>query len=701
VAVLALLAVACGGGEDRTGADRDRARTATATTDAGIGGGCEWSMYGHGPARTFALPTSCTSTIDTTTVADLTRAWLFTTDDVVTATPAVVDGTVYVGDWSGAFYAIDAETGDEVWRVNTDVHPTVYSGQIVSSAAVADVGGRRLVYVGAGKTMYAWDATDGEEVWRYDVAVLDKFDAYDGDAEVPDPDRPTEIESSPLVIDGTVIFGFDAHDRPGFRGGVVALDAATGALLWDFDPDQGAEPTGCGGVWGSPSADPERGLVFASTANCGTMPDEWGPYAEALFALDLETGEPQWSFQPHEPYNNNDFDLPGAPNLFEIGERAVVGVGGKDGRYHVVDRETGELVWEAVGQEPDYEEGAGFTFGGFIGPLAVGGAPGSEVVAGGTAGNGPTACPCLHGFDAATGEERWHAGDPQPVYGASAIVGDVLFAGGTDFTLRAVDLHSGETQWSADMPGVVAGGVAIVGDDVFAVAGIREPGTTVDAESAGVTRFTLNPDAAEDTSATTTTVAPDYDGPIVLESPDQPCVGAPCDIRFAVLNPPEGLTPTGTLVVETDPFSIRMELSGMGDPEQWVAPNAPDADEGADEFTLVISVSDERPLGAAVCTFEPTGESDVLVCEADTIPLLAPQYNRLSILALPADAPFPEVAEGVARLAWTNAFDTPLVLVDPPPSDTTSETAPSTGPTDAGPTDAGPTTAGPTTAGGD
>jgi hypothetical protein len=330
----------------------------------------------------------------------------------------------------------------------------------------------------------------------------------------------------------------------------------------------------------------------------------------------------------------------------------------------VVDRETGGLVWEALGKEPDFEEGSNFSFGGFIGPLAVG----EGVVAGGTAGNGPTACPCLHAFAADTGEVLWQAADPQPIYGPSAIGDGVLFAGGTDFTLRAVALDSGETLWSTDMPGVVAGGTAIVGDDVFAVAGIREPGTEVQAESSGVFRFTLDADAVPDDDPTTTSsTAPAYDGPVVLESPEQPCVGTPCDVRFAVPSPPEGLTPSGTLLVETDPFSIRMEVSGLGDPEQWVAPNAPDAEESADEFTLMISVSDERPLGAAVCTFEPTGEGDTMLCEGDTIPLLAPQYNRLTILALPAGAPFPEVAEGIARLVYTSAFDTPLVLVDPPP----------------------------------
>jgi polyvinyl alcohol dehydrogenase (cytochrome) len=679
IALMVVLALTAGACSDDGGGERVDADPTDPSTDATVAEGCDWPVYGQSPDRTFAVPGDCETAIAPDTVAGLARSWFFNTEDVVTATPAVVDGTVYVGDWSGAFYALDAESGAERWRVQTDVHDTVYSGQIVSSAAVADVGDEQIVYVGGGMVLYALDTATGDEVWTFDLSSIDKGDDFDTDDGVPDDDRPTEVQSSPVVVDGKVIVGFEAHDRPGFRGGLIALDAATGSLVWDFDPDQGIEPTGCGGVWGSPSVDLERELVFGGTASCGSAPEEWSEFYEGIFALDLDTGEPRWSFQPRVPYENKDFDFAGSPNLFTIGDRDVVGLGGKDGRYYVMDRETGDLVWEAVGMEPDVEEGAGFSFGGFIGPTAVD----DGVVVGGTAGNGATACPCLHAFDADTGEVAWRAEEPQPIFGASAIANGVVFSGGTDFTFRALDLQTGDVLWSTDMPGVVAGGSAIVGDDVFAVAGIREPGTEVTAESAGVFRFTLDPDAADDT-ATTTTTAPGYDGPVVLESPEQPCVGTPCEVRFALVPPPDGLTPTGSLVVTTDPFTIHMEVSGLGDPEQWVAANAPDADEGADVFALMISVSDENPLGTALCSFEPAPDvgDDAMVCDGDTISLLAPQYNRLSIIALPEGAGFPSVAEGVARLVWTEAFETPLVLVDPPPPTTADpdSTAPTTAP---------------------
>lgn len=41
--------------------------------------------------------------------------WHFETEDVVSATPAVVDGVAYVGDWFGYFHALDLETGEPLW----------------------------------------------------------------------------------------------------------------------------------------------------------------------------------------------------------------------------------------------------------------------------------------------------------------------------------------------------------------------------------------------------------------------------------------------------------------------------------------------------------------------------------------------------------------------------------------------------------
>jgi outer membrane protein assembly factor BamB len=109
----------------------------------------------------------------------------------------------------------------------------------------------------------------------------------------------TEIESSPVVASGLVVFGVDVlNHRGGACGGVYALDAASVALRWRFDAEAGRQALGCGDVWSSPAVDLVRRTVYVGIANCYT-PKGRTRFTEAMVALDLDTGTPCWSFQPH------------------------------------------------------------------------------------------------------------------------------------------------------------------------------------------------------------------------------------------------------------------------------------------------------------------------------------------------------------------------------------------------------------------
>jgi outer membrane protein assembly factor BamB len=74
--------------------------------------------------------------------------------------PCVVDGIVYVGDLYGNLYAVDTETGCEVWRFKTD------KSIEMSSPCVAE----GIVYIGGTDyNLYAVDADTGLEVWRFET----------------------------------------------------------------------------------------------------------------------------------------------------------------------------------------------------------------------------------------------------------------------------------------------------------------------------------------------------------------------------------------------------------------------------------------------------------------------------------------------------------------------------------------------------
>jgi outer membrane protein assembly factor BamB len=211
---------------------------------AGASVGCQvagaWAMYQGGPDHSaFACGPLSPGNVDR-----LRPAWFVSTPGTVSATPAVVGGTVYVGDSTGTFYALNATTGTTEWTFAahspqrcfrdqadpfTDQHQTGF-GEITSSAAVASVGGRRTVFFGSGGSLFAVDAATGTCLWAQDT----------------DPAHPTsaiEIESSPVVDTATeppeVIVGNDDNSSPGIAvTGVMAFDARSGALLWKYQPER-------------------------------------------------------------------------------------------------------------------------------------------------------------------------------------------------------------------------------------------------------------------------------------------------------------------------------------------------------------------------------------------------------------------------------------------------------------------------------
>jgi len=628
------LLAACG---DDGGSD------AAEPADAGPIAECDWPMWGYDIERSFSTP--CDTGINPQTAGDLQQRWFFNTEDVVTATPAVVGDVVYTGDWAGIFYALERDDGSEIWRHETEPHLNVYSGQIVSSPAVADIDGERTIYFGGGKTLYALRAKDGSVRWSHELG------------KEGDESEPTEIESSPVVVedgeDATVIVGWDVHNSQGGEpAGVIAFDASNGDVHWEtvLAPTEGPNATGsgCADVWGSPTVDTRRGLVFAGTGDCPSSPQGWGEFAAALVALDLESGEPVWSFQPRGP-NNDDFDFAGAPNLFESANgKPLVGLGSKDGVYYAVGRESGQFVWRARAAAPGIEErGSNFSTGGFIGPTAYA----DNTIVGGTAVGG---APFLHAFDSETGAIRWQSTEPAATYAASAETGGVVFLGGTDFTFRAFDLASGDVLWSEEVMGAVSGGAAIADDDVVVVAGIREPGLDEPSETSGVYLFSLSGQPVESTTTTT----PDED-PLEnarLEPPFAECVDMPCTLGFDLKSSPDAPAPAGQLEVTSDPFTISVQVEGLGPPEGWLRPGSQAAREGATVYGLYISDRDDEPTGGGlVCILDESGR-----CTGDSIPRPAPTYNRITLVALKDAETEPTLTDGFDRLVTTTAFDPPL-----------------------------------------
>jgi len=518
---------------------------------------CDWPMFQQNAARTASAP--CGG-ISQTTVSTLHPAWFFADQNggAVTATPTVSGSTVYVGDSSGYFYALDSATGAPKagWTdfnvaansCHSDAHSASY-GEITSSAAVAADGtGRTLVVFGGGGTLYALDASSGACAWAQD------FDPAN-------PTSPMEIEASPAIVslkgssDPVVIAGSDVNEdsTPGLtQPGVQALDLRTGALLWKFDPQtkhtftgpswptaaQQGPNNGCGDVWSSPAVDPAAlngdGLVAFGQGNCPTGSSGPAPsQVDGIMAIDATTGAMVWDFsEPPNAYSGTQYPDNGD---VDFGSSAIISngsviEGGKSGYVYAVDETKGSIETSVQASQPGSLGVGPGAIGGFIGSAALGSANpptaasspmtffGASAIPSPFDGNGLPALPgsidttmacgldqgsvpdsncltrsaSLHAVNALTGQVLWQAPVSLPTYGAVTYSNGVVFAPSTTgFSIHAYDADTGTQLWSFPLGATVASGAAVAGSSIFVGTGISEGATVPGAN--GVWAFTTTP----------------------------------------------------------------------------------------------------------------------------------------------------------------------------------------------------------------
>jgi quinohemoprotein ethanol dehydrogenase len=326
----------------------------------------EWLSHGRDYAEQRYSPLD---QIRDDNVADLGLAWAFDfgTRRGLEATSLVVDGVLYTTATWSVVYALDAATGELLWRHDPKV-PHSMAGQIccdVVNRGVAVWGG--AVYVGTlDGRLIALDARSGEELWS---------------TATTDPHRPYAITGAPRVVKGLVIIGNGGADL-GVRGYVSAYGADDGRLVWRFytvprDPSQPQESAalvraletwpadsgphspwwvvgGGGTVWDSIAFDPELDLLYVGTGNGAPWSRHVRSpgggdnlYLSSILALRPETGELVWHYQT-TPGDGWDFtatqhmilaDLP-----WEGRVRKVLMQAPKNGFFYVLDRETGELL---------------------------------------------------------------------------------------------------------------------------------------------------------------------------------------------------------------------------------------------------------------------------------------------------------------------------------------------------------------------
>lgn len=303
--------------------------------------------------------------IDTATVAKLGLASSLDLNGEVTleATPLAVDDTLYFTGSSGSIYAVDAVTGNLLWKHDPEIwkyNPTKFEMIFGSNRGVAYDKGRIFAGVLDGR-LIALDAKSGKLLWSVDTVPRDDIHTVNG---------------APRVFNGKVIIGNGGADS-NMRGYVTAYDQATGKQIWRFYTVPGSPEenkgnaameqaaktwgtaeywkTGAGGTaWNGLTFDPELNRIYVGTGNAGpynpAIRDPNGGddlYICSIVALDADTGKYIWHYQinPREGW-----DYKATANIIETTlsidgkPRKILMQSPTNGFFYVIDRETGKLI---------------------------------------------------------------------------------------------------------------------------------------------------------------------------------------------------------------------------------------------------------------------------------------------------------------------------------------------------------------------
>ena len=302
--------------------------------------------------------------INSENVSELGLAWKFTTDTNRghEASPIVVDGVMFTTSAWSVVYALDAASGELLWKYDPLVNKEW------GYNACCDVVNRGVA-VWKGKVLFgtidgrliSLNAKDGSLIWE--TLTIDK-------------NRPYTITGAPRVLKDMVLIGNGGAEL-GVRGYVSAYNIETGQKVWRFytvpgDPSldfenpilekasktwKGGEWWKIGGgvtVWDSMAYDPELDLLYIGVGNGSP----WNRYIRSpgggdnlflssIVALKPTTGEYVWHYQTTP---GDAWDYTATQHMIladiEINQeiRKVIMQAPKNGFFYVLDRQTGEFI---------------------------------------------------------------------------------------------------------------------------------------------------------------------------------------------------------------------------------------------------------------------------------------------------------------------------------------------------------------------
>lgn len=326
-----------------------------------------WSIY---RADAASSNYSFLDQINTSNVAQLQPAWTFEMKDMTAdarpglsqCTPIMVDGVLYTMSAKALLYALDAQTGEQIWSF--DPFNGGAGGGTVRGVTYWESGPDKRIIFGSGDRLLAVNAETGQ--------LVDEFGTNGSvDLKIGLRDDPEDLfialTSPGIIYKDLIIVGGRLQDLYGSPPGYIrAYNCRSGELVWTFHtiplpgepgyetwPEEAYKTAGGVNNWAGMSLDHERDMVFISLGSPSY--DFYGAdrlgqnlYGNCVLALKASTGEYVWHYQTvhHDLW---DYDLPAPPNLVTLnrdGEQidAVAQIT-KQGFVFVLDRETGDPLF--------------------------------------------------------------------------------------------------------------------------------------------------------------------------------------------------------------------------------------------------------------------------------------------------------------------------------------------------------------------
>ena len=284
--------------------------------------------------------------INTETAAQLTPVWAYSLDDGrgQESFPLVRNGVMYVTTHK-ATMAIDAMTGKQIWKTSVDYPaetPRVACCGIVNRG-VAMLDGK-LFRTTLDAHVIALDAETGEEIWRKKSIDFKTGYSFTVAPLVADGVVIVGISGGEYGVRGYI----EAYDPESgeqlWRTYTVPAPGEPGSETW---PEGDAWERGGGPAWLTGTYDPDLNTVYWGTGNAGPWNAGLRPgdnlYTTSILALDPKTGEIKWHYQttPNDPF---DYDATNELVLADLDGQKVLMQANRNGFFYVLNRETGKLV---------------------------------------------------------------------------------------------------------------------------------------------------------------------------------------------------------------------------------------------------------------------------------------------------------------------------------------------------------------------